>query len=161
MILVIVATLTSTTFTFVMIVLISTMAFPSKLDAFFPWNIFYIYTQSIILCPFKPWMWQAYELFFWPLWGWLVAFVVITMGSPFFSTLHISTLWLSLPQFMQCLLIFPGFVCSFIITANLKNFDTNSALWAFVGVIPSSHSKAASLCNYNMVRFILEVAILK
>ncbi len=66
-ILLLITTLTSITFTLTMIILTLDTIFLSKLDAFFPWNIFCISTnlgQFVILCPFKPHMWQPYTLFF-------------------------------------------------------------------------------------------------
>jgi hypothetical protein len=83
------------------------------------------------------------------------------VGSSFFLTLHISTLWLSCPQFVQCLPILPSSICVFVVVVDLKIYGTNSAFWASTGVIPSSHKKTTSLCNYNTVCFIHVVAIFK
>jgi hypothetical protein len=79
----------------------------------------------------------------------------------FFLTLHISTLWLSCPQFVQCLPVLPSSIFVFIVAVDLEIYGTNSAFWASTCVIPSSYSKITSLCNCNMVCFILVVAIFK
>ncbi len=48
----------------------------------------------------------------------------------------------------------------FVITTNLEIYGTNSALWASIGVILSSHNRAVSLCNYKMVHFIIQLQYL-
>jgi len=45
-----VVTLKFTTFTSVVTILTSITIFPFKLDAFFPWNIFYIFANEYGLC---------------------------------------------------------------------------------------------------------------
>ncbi len=77
-----VVTLTSTTFTFVMIVCVSTIGWPSATVIDFPWNIFCIsisFGQFVILCPFKPQMWHAYEDVFYVFWLGCATYVVATM----------------------------------------------------------------------------------
>ncbi len=103
-----VVTITSTTFISTMIVYLLATGWTSVVTTNFPWNIFCISTnfgQSIILCPFKPQMWHAYEDVFCGFWLGCVAFVVATVVY-FFFFLHVSTLWFTIPQFVQCLLIF-------------------------------------------------------
>jgi hypothetical protein len=81
------------------------------------------------------------------------------MGSSFFLTIHISTLWLSHPQFVQCLLVFPSSIYDFVVAIDLEIYGIDSAFQAFIGVVPSSHNIVASLCNCNVVCFILVVVI--
>jgi hypothetical protein len=45
----------------------------------------------------------------------------------FFLTLHISTLWLSCPQFVQCLPVLPSSIFVFIVAVDLEIYGTNSA----------------------------------
>jgi hypothetical protein len=58
------------------------------------------------LCPFKPQMWHVYEDVFYGFWLGCVASIVATMVWSFFF-LHVSTLWFVIPQFVQCLSVFP------------------------------------------------------
>jgi hypothetical protein len=97
--LLLVVTLTSTTFTSIVIfcVLLIGCIFATVID--FPWHIFYIsikFGQFVILCPFKPQMWYAYEDVFYGFWFCCATFVVATMVCSFFF-LHVSTLWLIIP----------------------------------------------------------------
>ncbi len=67
-ILFLISTLTSTTFTYVIIIFTLAIIFLLEVDANFPWNIFCIFAnlgQIVILCPFKPKIWHAYEPFIW------------------------------------------------------------------------------------------------
>ncbi len=69
--LILVVTLTSTTFTFEVIVYVSTTCWTSITTTYFSRNIFCISTnfgQFFILCPFKPQMWHAYEDVFCGFW---------------------------------------------------------------------------------------------
>ncbi len=100
--LLLVVTLTSTTFTFAMIVCVSTIGWTSVITIDFPWNIFFIlanFGQSVILCPLKPQMWHAYEDVFYGFWLVHITFVVATMVCSFFF-LHVATLWFIIPQFV-------------------------------------------------------------
>jgi hypothetical protein len=91
--------------------------------------------------------------------NWMVASIVAIVGSFLFFTLDISTLWLSCPQFVQCLPVFLISIYGFVIMTYLKICGTNNSLWAFTCVIPFSHNIATSLCNYNVVIIILVIAI--
>ncbi len=62
---------------------------------------------------------------------------------------------------MQRLLVFPELLCVFASTACLILYGIDSALFAFVVVIPSSHNIVASLCCCNVDHFILAIAILR
>jgi hypothetical protein len=100
--LLLVVTLTSTTFTYVVIVYVSIIGWIYTIIITFPWNIFCISTnfgQSVILCPFKPYMWHAYEDLFCGFWLGYVAFVTTTMVYSFFF-LHVSILCFVTPQFV-------------------------------------------------------------
>jgi len=70
-----------------------------------------------------------------------------------------STLWLSQPQFVECLPIFHVSIYGFNVATSLLICGINNALWASTSVIRSSHNKATSLCNCNVVLIIHVVAI--
>ncbi len=140
--------LTSTTFTFVMIVYVSTIGWTFVTTVHFPWNIFCISTnfgQFVILCPFKPQMQRAYEDVFCGFWFGCAASVVSIVLYYFFF-LHVSTLWSIIPQFVQCLLVFFILFCVFVNVACLVLCGTKSVFLAFVVVMPSSHNITTSLC---------------
>jgi hypothetical protein len=85
--LLLVVTLTSTTFTSAMTVYVSTIGWTSATIIDFPWNIFYIlanFGQSVILCPFKPQMWHAYEDVFCVFWFGCATSMVATVVCFFF-----------------------------------------------------------------------------
>jgi hypothetical protein len=116
--------------------------------------------QSVILCPFKPQMWHAYEDVFYVFWLGCVAFVVATMVYSFFF-LHVSTLWFFILQLMQCLLVFHVLLCVFVGTTCLILCGINNAFLVFVVIIPSSHNIAAYLCYCSVDCFIHVVTILR
>jgi hypothetical protein len=156
-------TLTSTTFTFVVIVYVSAIGWTFATTTNFPWNIFYILTnfgQSVILCPFKQQMWHAYENVFCGFWLGCAASVVATMIY-FFFFLLVCTLWFIIPQFVQCLLVFLILFCVFAHVACLVLCGIESAFLAFVLIMPFPHNIATSLCCYNDYHFILVVIIMK
>ncbi len=96
-ILLIVVTLTSTTFTSTMNVYVSTTSWTFTTITNFPWNILCILTnfgQYVILCPFKPQMWHAYENVFYVFWL-SCETSVVTIVVYYFFFLQVSTLWLS------------------------------------------------------------------
>ncbi len=151
-----VVTLTSTTFTSIMTICVLATCWTSTTITDFPWNIFCISTnfgQSIILCPFKPHMWHAYEDFFCVFWIGCVTFVVATMVCSLFF-LHVSTLWFVIPQFVQCLSVFPVLLCVFAGATCLILCGIDSAFLASIIVIPFSHNITASLCCCSVDRFI-------
>jgi hypothetical protein len=140
--------------------LVTTFSF--ELDALFPWNIFCVLAnlgQSIFLCPFRPQIWDAYMNHLKTLLGLNGSFHCYYSWFLFIFTLHVPTLWLSRPQFVQCLPVFLVSIYGFVVTTNFGICGTNNALWASTCVIPSSHNRATSLCNYNVVIFILVVVI--
>ncbi len=145
-----------------MIIFILVTGWTSAIVINFPWNIFYIlinFGQSIILCPFKPQMWHAYEDVFYGFWLCCVAFMVTIVVYSFFF-LHVSTLWLFIPQFVQYLSVFPILLYVFIGVACLVLCGTKNVLLVSIVVIPSSHNITSSLCC-NVDHFIPAVAILK
>ncbi len=157
-VLLLVVPLISTTFTFVMIVCVSAIGWTFVIITHFPWNIFCIsvnFGQSIILCPFKPQMWHAYEDVFYGFWLGYVAFVVTTVVY-FFFFLHVFTLWFIISQFVQYLLVFLVLFYVFVNATCLIFCDTDSALFASVVAMLSSHNIVAFLC-YSVDHFILRV----
>ncbi len=107
-----VVTLTSTTFTFEMIVCVSTTGWTSVIITYLLWNFFCISTnfgQFVILCPFKPQMWHAYEDVFYGFWLGCVASMVAIVVFFFFPCLHtvirrpaICAMFVSLPYIILC-----------------------------------------------------------
>jgi len=117
-----------------------------------PWNIFYNlvnFKHSVILCPFKPHMWHAYENVF-------VVFDSIVLP-----------LWLPLWSITFCM--FPHYDYSFHKLCNTCQsslyysmfYGIESAFLALAIVIPSSHNIVASLCCYSVECLILAITILK
>jgi len=158
-----VVTLTSTTFTSTMTIHVSATCWTFATMIDFPWNIFCISTnfgQSIILCPFKPQVWHAYEDVLCVFLLGCAASLVATMVYYFFF-LHVFTLWFFIPQFVWCLSIFHVLLCVFVGTTCLIFYGTNSALLYFAIVIPSSHNIVTSLCCCNVDHFILAITILR
>jgi len=162
-ILLLVVTLTSTTFTFAMTGSVSTTGWTFTITIDFPWNIFCISTnfgQSIILYPFKPHMWHAYEDVFYGFLLGCVTSVVATMVYSFFF-LHVSTFWFVIPQFVQCLSIFPVLLYVFTSATYFVFCGTQSALLASVVIMSSSHNIVASLCYCIVNYFILAIVIMR
>jgi hypothetical protein len=129
----------------------------------FPGNIFYIsanFGQFVILCPFKPQMWHAYEDVFYVFSLGCATYVVATVVFSFFFQ-HVSTLWFVIPQFLQCLLVFPTLFCVFFGAACLVLYGTNNTLLISAVVIPSSHNIATSSCCCNVDHFIPAVIIIR
>jgi hypothetical protein len=62
---------------------------------------------------------------------------------------------------VQCLSIFPVLLCVFTIVACLVLYGIESALFAFVIVMPFSHNIATSLCCCNVDHFIPIIAIMR
>jgi hypothetical protein len=158
-----VVTLTSTTFTSIMTICVVVTSWTSTIIIDFPWNIFCIlanFGQFVILWPFKPQMWHAYEDVFCDFWFCYVAFVIAIMVCSFFF-LHVFTLWFVIPQFVQCLLVFLILFCVFVSIAYLIHYGIDNAFLTFVVVIPSSHNIIASLCCSNVNHFIPAIAILR
>jgi hypothetical protein len=95
-------------------------------------------------------------LFFWLCW---VASIATIVGYSFF--LHVSTLWLVIPQFVQYLLIFFALLYVFNGVAYFVFYGIDNAPLALAIIIPSSHNIVASSCYWNVNNFILVVTILK
>jgi hypothetical protein len=100
-------------------------------------------------------MWHAYEDV---ICGFQLG-CVASMVCSFF--LHVTTSWLVIRYFVQCLSIFLILLCVFIGVTCLVLCGIDNALLAFIVVMPFSHNIATSLCCYNVDHFILVVAILK
>jgi hypothetical protein len=104
-------------------------------------------------------MWQAYGDVFWSFWlGWATSVLAIIVCSFF---LHVSTLWLIVPQFVQNLSVFPVLLHVFGGATCFVLYVTNSALLVSRVVIPSSHNIVVSLFYWSVNYFIPIVAILK
>jgi hypothetical protein len=110
-----VLTLTFTTFTFVVIICVSITNWTYVIATNFPWNIFCISThfgQSVILCPFEPQMWHAYEdvlCGFWlvelcGLYGFHcnMLFILFTCFHIMFHHLTICAMFVNLPYITLC-----------------------------------------------------------
>jgi len=72
-------------------------------------NIFYISLylgQSMILCPVSPQIWQEYLIGLCILICWVITSEIARTKSSFLFTLHVSTLWFVLWQFVQYILVF-------------------------------------------------------
>jgi hypothetical protein len=93
-------------------------------------------------------------------WFWLccVTFVVATIVCSFF--VHVSTLWIIIPQF-QYLLVFLVLFCVFGGATYLIFCGIESAFLVLIVVIIFSHNIVASLCCYNVDCIIHVVVILK
>jgi hypothetical protein len=89
-------------------------------------------------------MWHAYKDVFYSSWLCWIAFVATIILYSFFF-LHVSTLWLVIPQFVQNLLVFPILLCVFSGVAYFVRYHINNALLASIVVILSSHNITASL----------------
>jgi hypothetical protein len=155
--LILVVTLISTTFTFVLTIFISKTNWTYVIVTNFPWNIFCIlihFGQFVILCPFKPHMRHAYEDVLCGFWLYCVASMVS-------SFMHISTLWLLIPQFVQYLLVFHVLLCVFGGATYITLCGTEIVLLISAIVIPYSHNIVTSLCCCSVDRFIPIVAIMK
>jgi hypothetical protein len=66
---------------------VSTTGWTFVIITYLPWNIFCISTnfgQFVILCPFKPQMWHAYEDVFYGFWLGCVASMVVIVVCFFF-----------------------------------------------------------------------------
>jgi hypothetical protein len=107
----------------------------------------------------QPQMWHAYENVFCGFWFCCVAFVVATMVYSFF--LHVSTLWLFIPQFVQYLSVFHVLVYVFGGATYLVLCGTEITLLALAIVILFSHNIIASLCYCSVDCFILTITILR
>jgi hypothetical protein len=145
-----------------MIVYISTTSWTSVIIKDFSRIILYIlvnFWQSIILCPFKSQMWHAYEDVFYGFELYCATSMATTMVCSFF--LHVSTLWLVIPQFVQYLWVFHVLFCVFGGATYLVFYGILSALLAAIIIIPSSHNITASLCNYIVDHFIPAIVILR
>jgi len=70
-------------------------------------------------------MWYAYEDVFYGFWFSYATFMA-TIVVCFFLILHVSTLWLLIPQFMQYLLVLLLLLCVFSVAACLVLYDTES-----------------------------------
>ncbi len=145
-----VATLASTTFTFVVIICISTTGWTFAISTNFPWNIFCIsinFKQFVILCQFKPHIWHAYEDVF------CVCHcnLLLLLSTCFHIVISHSIIWqylFSLPYIIVCF----WWCCM---------FSTKSALLDSIVVMPSSHNIATSLCCYSVEIFIPIVIIIR
>jgi hypothetical protein len=94
-----------------MTICVSTIGWTFVTATKFPWNIFYIssnFGQSIILCPFKPQMWHAYEDVFYGFWFGCVTSVA-GFFFLFFACLHTMihhptncAIFVSLPYITLC-----------------------------------------------------------
>lgn len=161
MILLIVATLTSTTCTFTMIVLTLTTIFFSKLDAIFPWNIFCISANlrwSIILCPFRPHIWIILLT--------LLRLIssVYWCYSQFLFLLDYTRFYIMVVFIHNLCYVYQSFLFPSIVLLLLQNLKSMVLIVHFelsTSVILSSHNKATSLCNCSVVLFINVVVIFR
>jgi hypothetical protein len=91
---------------------VSTTGWTSVIITYLLWNFFCISTnfgQFVILCPFKPQMWHAYEDVFYGFWLGCVASMVAIVVFFFFPCLHtvirrpaICAMFVSLPYIILC-----------------------------------------------------------
>ncbi len=105
-------------------------------------------------------MWHAYEDVFYGFLLNCVAFVVAIVVCSFFF-LHVFTLRLIIPQFVQYLSIFLVLLFIFCGAAYLIFCGTESALLASTINMPSSHNITTSLCCCSVDLFIPIVTILR
>jgi hypothetical protein len=95
---------------------------------------------------------------------WFLTLLATSMATTLvysFFFLHVSTLWLFIPQFVQYLLVFLILLCGFGDVTRLVLCGTKNVLFVSIIIIPSSHNNIASLCCCSLDRFIPKIAILK
>lgn len=156
-----VATFTSTTFLCILIVLKSTTVFPSKVDAF-SLGTFYASLQildSLLSCVHSNLIYDMQMIHF-------LNFLILSDNlyhcySWFLFLFHLACVYIVIIYTIVCAM-FDSLSCFhlwFQSCCSFPNHNINSALWAFVGVIPSSHTIIVFLCSYNVVHFIVIVVI--
>jgi hypothetical protein len=119
-------------------------------------NIFFLslyFRRSMIFCHVSSQIWQEYFTSFYTLICWLITLKIIGTWSSFFFTLHVSTLWFILWQFVQYILVFLRTIWGYWVNIVLLLCGIDILLMAFTSKIPSSQTKVVSLCYYKVYFF--------